>query len=94
MKKKLQQSFKKEVLIKQNILSFKGDKIIKKFNFKVSITKKKYISMLKQRYISSLLALNDNQILKGIEEIKLKYKNSITFKDNLNCIIIKKSDIS
>ena len=94
MKKKLQQSFKKEALIKQNILSFKGDKIIKKFNFKVSITKKKYISMLKQRYISSLLTLNDNQILKGIEEIKLKYKNSITFKDNLNCIIIKKSDIS
>jgi len=46
--------------------------------------------MIEQRFISSLLKLSANQILKGIEEIESRYKNSITFKDKLNCMIIKK----
>ena len=91
MKKKLQQSFKKETLIKKDILKFKKEKIITKFNFKVSITKKKYIKMIEQRYISSLLNLNDVQILKGIKEIEIKYKDKITFNDRLNCIMFTKN---
>ena len=91
MKKKLQQSFKKETLIKKNILKFKKEKIITKFNFKVSITKKKYIKMIEQRYISSLLNLNDVQISKGIKEIEIKYKDKITFNDRLNCIMFTKN---
>jgi cyclopropane fatty-acyl-phospholipid synthase-like methyltransferase len=89
MKKKLQQSFKKEALIKKKILKFKKEKIITKFNFKVSITKKKYLKMIKQRYISSLLNLNDGQISKGIKEIKIKYKNKINFNDRLNCVMFR-----
>ena len=91
MKKKLQQSFKKETLIKKNILKFKKEKIITKFNFKVSITKKKYLKMLEQRYISSLLNLNDVQISKGIKEIEIKYKDKISFNDRLNCIMFTKN---
>ena len=91
MKKKLQQSFKKETLIKRDILKFKKEKIITKFNFKVNITKKKYIKMIEQRYISSLLNLNDVQILKGIKEIEIKYKDKITFNDRLNCIMFTKN---
>ena len=91
MKKKLQQSFKKETLIKKDILKFKKEKIITKFNFKVSITKKKYIKMIEQRYISSLLNLNDVQISKGIKEIEIKYKDKITFNDRLNCIMFTKN---
>jgi len=91
MKKKLQQSFKKETLIKKNILKFKKEKIITKFNFKVSITKNKYIKMIEQRYISSLLNLNDVQISKGIKEIEIKYKDKITFNDRLNCIMFTKN---
>ncbi len=91
MKKKLQQSFKKETLIKKNILKFKKEKIITKFNFKVSITKKKYLKMLEQRFISSLLNLNDVQISKGIKEIEIKYKDKITFNDRLNCIMFTKN---
>ena len=91
MKKKLQQSFKKETLIKKDILKFKKEKIITKFNFKVNITKKKYIKMIEQRYISSLLNLNDVQILKGIKEIEIKYKDKITFNDRLNCIMFTKN---
>ena len=91
MKKKLQQSFKKETLIKKDILKFKKEKIITKFNFKVNITKKKYIKMIEQRYISSLLNLNDVQISKGIKEIEIKYKDKITFNDRLNCIMFTKN---
>ena len=91
MKKKLQQSFKKETLIKKDILKFKKEKIITKFNFKVSITKKKYIKMIEQRYISSLLNLNDAQISRGIKEIEIKYKDKITFNDRLNCIMFTKN---
>ena len=91
MKKKLQQSFKKETLIKKDILKFKKEKIITKFNFKVSITKKKYIKMIEQRYISSLLNLNNVQISKGIKEIEIKYKDKITFNDRLNCIMFTKN---
>ena len=47
--------------------------------------------MIKQRYISSLLKLSNNQILKGIKEVNLKYKNNIIFKDKLSCIIFKKN---
>ena len=91
MKKKLQQSFKKETLIKKDILKFKKEKIITKFNFKVNITKKKYIKMIEQRYISSLLNLNDAQISRGIKEIEIKYKDKITFNDRLNCIMFTKN---
>tara|TARA_B100000780_G_C21057265_1_gene424816 strand:- start:423 stop:1148 length:726 start_codon:yes stop_codon:yes gene_type:complete len=90
MKEKLRQSFNKETIIRQNILRFQKKIIFSKFNFKVNITKKKYIKMIEQRFISSLLKLSANQILKGIEEIESRYKNSITFKDKLNCMIIKK----
>ncbi len=91
MARKLQQSFKKEKLIKKNILKFKKEKKIKQFNFKVKVTKKKYIEMLKQRYISSLSNLNDKQILNGIKEIELKYKKIIIFCDKLSSVIFKRN---
>ena len=45
--------------------------------------------MIKQRYISTLLKFSSVQILKGVNEINLKYKKSIIFNDKLNCIILK-----
>lgn len=60
-----------------------------KFKFCVSITKKKYIEMLKQKYISCLINLTNNQIQKGIEEIKLIYPNRLLFNDILICIKYK-----
>ena len=89
MKSNLINSLKKdEVLIKQ----FKKNlKIVKKseFKFKVEITRKKYIRMLKNRYISCLLNLSSKEIEKGIVEIKSKYKKNIKFNDVLNCFIYK-----
>ena len=90
MKQKLNQSFKRDILIWKNLLQLNIKKDIIKFNFKVNITKKKYIEMVKQRYISTLLNLNDLQILNGIKEIEAKYKNKIIFNDRLNCVMFKK----
>ena len=64
------------------LVNFKTDK----FRFKVSLTKKKYIQMLKQRYISCLVNLNKNQIDKGIKEIESTYNNYISFVDTLESI--------
>ena len=61
----------------------------KKFGYKVLISKKKYVKMIKQKYISVLTNLPKKQINKGIIEINLNYSNKIEFYDNLDCIILK-----
>ena len=90
MKQKLNQSFKRDVIIWKNILQLNIKKNITKFNFKVNIKKEVYLKMIKQRYISTLLKFSSVQILKGVNEINLKYKKNIIFNDKLNCIILKK----
>ena len=60
------------------------------FKFKVSITKNKYIKMLKQRYISCLVNLNKDQINIGINEIKKLFSKKINFTDTLISIKYKK----
>ena len=88
MKKKLNQSFKKDMIIWKNILQLNIKKNIAKFSFKVNIKKNIYIKMIKQRYMSTLLELNSSQILKGIQEVDLYYKKKIIFNDKLNCITL------
>ena len=62
------------------------------FKFKVSMTKSKYIQLLKQRYISCLVNLNKHQINNGINEIKKLFNKKINFVDKLISIkYIKKS---
>ena len=60
------------------------------FNFTVNISKRKYIKMVKSRYISCLLDLKNNEISRGISELKSKYKYQIKFTDTLKCISYKK----
>ena len=60
----------------------------KKFSFKVTISKNKYVEMIKNKYISILLNLNKDQILKGINEIKCKYPKILKFNDKLICLIL------
>ena len=92
--KKMRKNLKKS-LIRDEVLF----KMIKKnlkvisytnFNFKVNISKKKYVRMLRERYISCLLNMSNNDIELGISEIKLKYKNQIKFTDTLKCISYRK----
>ena len=92
--KKMRKNLEKSLIRDENLF-----KLIKKnlkkishtnFNFKVNISKQKYVQMIKDRYISCLLNLNIKEIKLGISEIKSKYKNQIKFTDTLKCISYRK----
>jgi ubiquinone/menaquinone biosynthesis C-methylase UbiE len=86
MKIKLQQGLRRDVIIQKIIAkSFPGI-TKKKFHFPVRVGKNKYIEMIKRKYISCLLGLNQDEIDKGIQEIQSKYKATIEFKDTLTCM--------
>ena len=72
--------------IKKNLNRYK----ISYFDFKVSISKSKYMKMIKNRYISCLLNLSKKEIKKGVREVKSNFKDQIKFTDTLICINYKK----
>ena len=86
MKHKLNRGLEKDSRMIESICKILKNYKIDKFIFKVSITKSKYIQMLRHRYISCLVNLNKDQINKGIKEIKDTYPNKMLFKDNLLCV--------
>ena len=90
MDRMLKASLKKDERMIKFISKLFPERIIKKFNFDVKISKKKYSEMIKKKYISTLLKFSPKEILEGIKEIKFKYKEILKFKDKLKCIIIKK----
>ena len=90
MKHKLNKGLQRDAKMIKSICKILKNNKIDKFRFKVSITKSKYIKMLKKRYISCLVNLNKDQINKGIKEIKIFYPNKISFEDILICISYKK----
>ena len=89
MKKKLQQSLKRDEILFQLIKKYNPNLTIKKFIFYVKISKNKYLQMIKNRYISILLNFTEKQIINGLNEIDIKYKKKLNFKDQLICLIIK-----
>ena len=88
MKLKLNQSLQRDKKILKIITNIYPHRIKKKFIFNVKITKKKYLEMIKNRYISTLIPLSKTQLDQGIHEIQLRYKNVLKFKDKLICIIL------
>ena len=86
MKTNLEKSLKRDEylfkIIKKNLKKTKNSY----FNFKVEVSMKKYLRMVKLRYISCLLNFKNEEINKGLNEIKLKYENVIKFVDSLKCI--------
>ena len=91
MKKKLKQSLKRDENLFQLIKRYNSNLTIKKFIFNVKISKNKYLQMIKNRYISTLLNFTEKQIKNGLNEIDSKYKKQLNFKDQLICLIIKKN---
>ena len=89
MKIRLLKSLKRDEKILKFISKLYPKRIMKYFSYKVKISKKKYISMISKKFISTLLNLNKEQIVTGINEINLKYKKDLNFNDKLVCIIIK-----
>ena len=90
MRKNLEKSVKRDEnlfkIIKKNLKEVNYTS----FNFKVNISKQKYIRMIRERYISCLLNMNNSEINFGISEIKSEYKNQIKFTDTLKCISYRK----
>ena len=90
MRKNLKKSLKRDEylfkIIKKNLKKTKNFY----FNFNVTISKKRYLWMIKSRYISCLLDLKERDINDGLNEIELKYDNTIKFIDTLKCISFSK----
>ena len=90
MKKKLKNSLKKDEKLLNLIFKNQNKIIIKKFVFNVQISKTKYIQMIKNRYISTLLNFTNQQLNNGLIEIKKDYEKVLKFKDRLICYILQK----
>ena len=88
MKYKLYKSLNRDKKILKIITDLYPKRIKKKFIFNVKIEKEKYVDMIKKRYISTLIPLSKKQLIQGAQEIRLKYRNIIRFKDKLICIIL------
>ena len=86
MEKKLNKSFKRDFKISNLLLKLSTSRILKRFVFRVKITKKQYLKMLQMRFISTLLSMSKKDLLNGVEEINLRYKHILKFNDNLICI--------
>ena len=90
MKKKLNRGLARDLIMLNTVNKILKNTKIDKFKYEVSITKDKYIKMLKQRYISCLVNLTKDQINRGINETIKHFPNKISFVDNLICIKFKK----
>ena len=89
MKLNLKKSLKKDCLL-INVIKKELKKFIKKnYNFKVVISKKNYIHMLKNKYISCLLNMSKKKITQGVDEFNKEKKNKLIFYDKLICLIYK-----
>ena len=88
MKIRLIKSLKRDKKILELISKIFPHRSQKKFIYSVKINKKKYLEMIKNRYISTLIPLSEKQLLRGIQEIRTKYKDKLKFRDKLICIIL------
>ena len=89
MKKKLNISLEKDKKLFNLICKISPRITKKRFSYNVRILKTKYLQMIRDRYISTLLNFNDQEITNGLYEIKNRYGNVIKFQDRLICFIIK-----
>jgi cyclopropane fatty-acyl-phospholipid synthase-like methyltransferase len=89
MEKKLKNSLEKDEKLFKLICKISPGIVKKRFIYNVCISKKKYLQMIRNRYISTLLNFNNQEIINGLKEIKTKYGNVIKFQDRLICFIIK-----
>ena len=90
MRRNLEKSLKRDEVLFKIIKKNLKEISYSNFNFHVNISKQKYVRMIRKRYISCLLNMNNKEINLGISEIKSKYKNQIKFTDTLKCISFRK----
>ena len=91
MQSKLSKSIRRDKELLKLIIKSNTQTIKKKFFYRVKITKKKYLNMIQNRYISTLLTFTKKELNIGLREIHLKYKENLHFKDKLICLILQNS---
>jgi len=91
MKSKLFKSLTRDKKNLNMIINSNTQTIKRKFIYKVKITKRKYLDMIKNKYISTLLTFTEKELLAGSKELNLKYKKNLRFKDKLICLILQNS---
>ena len=88
MRQRLQASISKhDEIINELNLNFSNMKE-EKFKFNVKISKKDYLNMVKNRFISILTNLTNSEIKEGCSYINQNYPSDIIFDDILNIIIV------
>ena len=90
MKKKLKKALIRDKKIIRSISYLFNGKLIRGFSYKVKISRKKYMEMIKSKYISVLLGLSQKTIFSGLNQIKRKYKKQISFEDKLICLVLNR----
>ena len=85
MRRKLTKTLKRDKKIFKLIMKLYPYKK-NKFIYMVNINKNKYLKMIKERYISTLLSFTEQDLQKGLNEINLRYKNKMKFRDKLICL--------
>ena len=90
LKKKLKKALIRDKKIIKSISYSNKGKIVRGFSYKVKISKKKYMEMVKSKYISVLLGMSHKLISSGLNEIKKKYKKQISFQDKLICLVLNR----
>jgi cyclopropane fatty-acyl-phospholipid synthase-like methyltransferase len=83
MKNRLKKSLNSHQYLSEELI--KNFKLLKidNFNYNVNISSKEYLEMIRNKYISVILDLNEEEIEKGIKFIKKHYPNQLSFKDTL-----------
>ena len=83
MKKKLKESINSHQYLSEELIkNFRLYKI-ENFDYNVNISSKEYLEMIRNRYISVILDLNEEEIEQGVEFIKKNYPYQLSFKDTL-----------
>ena len=89
MQIELQKSLKRDELLFKDIRKNLKKTKESLFKYKVKIPTKEYLRMIKSRYISCLLNMNNKDLMKGIEELRFKHSDKVNFTDSLKCISFK-----
>ena len=90
MRIELNKSLKKDEIILRIIKKSLKKSKESYFKYRVNISLKRYSALIKNRYISCLLSMNQKMLKLGIEEMNNKFQSLIKFEDILKCVSYKK----
>ena len=83
MENKLNQSLKSHQILLEELNENFDLMKVENFNYYVKISLEEYLEMIRNRYMTVLLDLKENEIEEGVDFIKNNYPNQLVFQDTL-----------